>query len=281
MIRVFIFSALLLLSACSPLLPHSGQVLRGDIYWQGEVRLHGDIRLDKDAILTIAPGTRVVFEAPREGEDLYQEHPYFIGSELIIHGRLRALGTRERPIVFTADQTDALPGHWGGLNIEESPESQFQYVIFEQANSAIHSRQSWVTIDHAIFRNNLVGVRFHDTELLVENSLFENNDTAIRFHFGSPVICNNLIRNNRKGMFISSEPRDYRIENNAFIDNQPYQVNLGEGVRDDVDLRNNYWSDDSGTPLEERFFDGRADDWLGRINYLPRREDKIELDFLQ
>jgi nitrous oxidase accessory protein NosD len=230
--------------------------------------LHGDVILDPAAELTIAPGTRVIFEPPRAGEDLYQDHPYFIGSELIVRGRLMALGTAAEPIVFTGVDPQGVAGSWGGINIEDAPEAQFLYCRFEQANSAIHARQTQVKVEHSIFRHNLVGLRFHDTRLLVENSLFEENDTAIRFHFGAPVIRHNLIRDNHKGMFISEAPRDYRIEENSFIRNSPYQVSLGEGVRKNVDLRHNYWSE-TGVDLENHFFDGRLDDWLGVVQYLP------------
>ena len=342
------------------------------------MRLAGDVIIDEDAELTIAPGTQVIFAPPLVGQDLYQEHPYFIGSELIVRGRLTALGTRQQPILFRAENPTADPGSWGGVNLEAarasrfeycvfqqadsavharetqvdirysvfrrnvvgvrfhdtdlrveetlfedndtairfhygSPQirhnliqnnrkglfisaeprnyqivqnaffanhpyqvnleaaraSRFEYCVFQQADSAVHARQTQVDIRYSVFRRNLVGVRFHDTDLSVEQTLFEDNDTAIRFHYGSPQIRHNLIRNNCKGLFISAEPRNYRIEQNAFIDNYPYQVNLGEGVRMPVNLAHNFWSEAPGKPLERLFFDGRLDDWLGRIEYLP------------
>ena len=280
--RLFILLlCVFLLNSCSLLRPPLGQVLSGKIHWQNEVRLHGDVLLEAGAELIIAPGTRVIFEPPRPGEDIYREHPYFVGSELIVRGRLIALGTAAKPIVFMAADPAGAAGSWGGINIEDSPEVHFSHCRFEQSDSALHSRQSWVTVENSHFSNNLVGVRFHDTRLLVENNLFENNGTAIRFHFGSPLIINNLIRNNRKGLFISAEPRDYRIENNSFIDNAPYQVSLGEGVKEAVDLRNNHWSEPAGSALEARFFDGRVDDWLGRIEYLPVHSQPVRLESVE
>jgi hypothetical protein len=256
------------LTCCSLVRHPEGQILQGKLYWQQEVRLRGDIILDQDAELTIAPGTRVIFEPPAAGEDLYLDHPYFVGSELIVRGRLIALGTAAEPIIFSGADPSGGAGSWGGINIEDAPEVHFSYCRFEQADSAIHARKSRVRVEHSTFRHNLVGLRFHDTRLLAENNLFEENDTAIRFHFGAPVIRHNLIRNNHKGLFISETPQDYRIEDNSFFQNFPYQVSLGEGVRQDVDLRHNYWSE-TGAELEKRFFDGRLDDWLGVIDYLP------------
>ncbi len=279
MLRLFCFLMLLFGPvSCLPAPHPSDLVLRGQIYWRGEVHIRGDVVLEKTAVLTIAPGTRVIFDPPRSGEDLYQEHPYFPGSELIVRGRLIAAGTVEEPIVFTTADPNGAAGSWGGINIEDAPEVSFTYCRFEQADSAIHARNSQVRVEYSTFRKNHVGVRFHDTTLLVDTNLFENNGTAIRFHFGSPVIRNNVIRQNGTGLFISAEPRDYRIENNNFMDNRPYQVSLGEGVRQAVDLRNNYWSEAPGSPLETFIFDGRVDDWLGRVEYLPVRSRPINLE---
>ncbi|MCF6180000.1 MAG: right-handed parallel beta-helix repeat-containing protein [Geopsychrobacter sp.] len=268
-----------LLTSCSSVSQQNDLVLRGTIHWQGEVRVHGDLVLEAGSKLIIAPGTQVVFEDPRAGEDLYQEHPNFIGSELIVRGRLLARGTAAQPIVFRSYNSQGKAGSWGGINIEASSGVLFSYCRFEQADSAIHSRKSMVIVKNSTFRNNLVGLRFHDSDLLAENNLFEENGTAIRFHFGSPVIRNNEIRHNQKGLFISEHPQDYLIENNNFIDNLSYQVSLGEGVRQAVDLRNNYWSEGTSAELEAHFFDGRVDDWLGKIEYQPRRLDPVVLEF--
>lgn len=268
-----------ILSGCLAPLSQTPQILTGSIYWQGEVRLVGDVILAENADLTIAPGTQILFAAPSAEQDIYREHPYFIGSELIVRGRLQALGTVQQPIVFRAEDPSAPAGRWGAINIEGSPDSRFAYCVFQQADSAVHARQAKVEIRHSVFRHNLVGVRFHDTDLRVEQNLFEENDTAIRFHFGSPVIRHNLIRNNRKGLFISAEPRDYAIEQNAFIDNRPYQVNLGEGVRKPVNLAHNFWSEALGEALERLFFDGRLDEWLGRVEYLPVLKSSPPLEF--
>lgn len=267
--RLFHILLLAVLTSCTTVITPSAPDLSGKIRWQGEVRLRGDIVVAKEAELTIAPGTRVVFEVPRDDEDRYREHPFFVGSELIVRGRLHARGTPEHPIVFEAADSAGGPGSWGGINVEDAPEVEFSHCVFRQADSAVHARNTHVSIDHSLFEMNHVGVRFHDTVMRIENNRFENNDTALRFHFGAPVIRRNLIRHNRKGLFISTRPQDYLIENNSFIDNRPYQVNLGEGVRRDVDLRHNYWGGATGADLERFFFDARLDDWLGRIEYLP------------
>ena len=245
--------------------------LHGQQFWQGVVRLRGDVVLAADAELNIAPGTHVLFLPPAEGEDLLNDHPYFPGSELIVRGQIRAEGTSAEPILFQSADPQAGPASWGGINIEESERAFFDYCSFQQADSAIHSRNSWVTIENSLFFGNLVGIRFHDSDILIENNLLYNNGAAIRFHFGSPVICKNEIRDNQKGLFITSNPWGYTIENNSFLNNRPYQISLGEGVTEPVQLRNNFWGDDETAGLDSYLYDGRIDDWLGVINFLPLR----------
>ncbi len=245
--------------------------LHGQLFWQGEVHLQGNLILLEDAELTIAPGTQVVFLPLAPEEDDKYEHPYFPGSELIVRGRIMAKGTAEAPIQFRYVDPQGGPGSWGGINIEGSSLAHFEYSVFTQADSAVHSRDSWVVVENSHFHDNLVGIRFHDTDMLIEKNLLENNGAAIRFHFGAPVICRNIIRNNNKGLFITSEPREYIIENNSFLNNRPYEVSLGEGVRKTVELSKNFWGTQTPETLPSHFFDGRLDDWLGKVNYLPLR----------
>jgi hypothetical protein len=268
----FVLSVLLLgLSACA-----TGKVLQGELsgelYWQGEVYLQGNVVIEKGARLTIAPGTRVVFLPSNLPDDELNEHPYFPGTELIVRGEIIALGTKAQPIFFQAEEKTAEAGSWGAVNIEGSARAIFDYCVFQQADSALHARDSWVVVENSKFINNLVGIRFHDTNILIEKNLLEKNGAAIRFHFGAPVICKNIIRDNGKGLFITSEPREYTIENNSFIANRPYQVSLGEGVRQAVVLRNNFWGAQTEQSLPESLYDGRVDEWLGRVEFLPMRQ---------
>lgn len=233
--------------------------------------MQGDVVLAEDSVLTIAPGTRVLFLPSASNNDELTEHPYFPGSELIVRGQIIAQGTAAEPIQFEFFDPTAEAGSWGGVNIEDSKRALFNFCSFRQADSAIHARNSWVVVENSLFSENLVGIRFHDSNILIEKNLLQHNGAAIRFHFGAPVICRNLIRNNSKGLFISSQPRDYTIENNSFIDSAAYEVSLGEGVRETVVLKNNFWGQQNAENLPNKLYDGRLDDWLGTVDYLPMR----------
>ena len=269
-VRFFVFLALGFLSACLPQPALQGE-LHGQLNWQGEVHLQGNVILAEDVVLTIAPGTKVVFLPLDPSLDDFSEHPYFPGSELIVRGQIIAKGTAEAPIRFQYIDPDSEPGSWGGVNIEESKRAIFDHCIFRQADSAVHARESWVVVENSLFTENLVGIRFNSTNILIEKNLLHNNGAAIRFHFGSPVICKNEIRNNDKGLFITSDPRDYTIENNSFLNNSPYQVSLGEAVPDTVFLQKNYWGEETAETLPSKLYDGRLDKWLGTVDFMPMR----------
>lgn len=246
-------------------------VLHGDLVWQGEVQVAGDVILDEDVRLTILPGTRVRFLPPGAGPGGLVEHPHFPGSELIVKGRIHAVGTAAAPIVFESVEAAAPPGAWGAINLEGSPEAVFEYCIFRQADSAVHSRDSQVYIEQSLFEDNLVGIRFHDSEILIEHNLLRNNQAAIRFHFGSPVICENAFLGNDVNLFITAHPRDYHIENNSFGVPGDYHVVFGEEVPEDVTLARNLWEWPEAATLDQTFYDGRRTPYLGRVVVAPVR----------
>ncbi len=245
-------------------------VLHGELTWRGDILITGDVILEEDVKLTILPGTRVRFMSAA-GPDGLVDHPHFPGSELIIKGQIHAVGTPSEPILFEAVDPHAIAGFWGAINLFSSQDAVFEYCIFRQADSAIHSWDSHVSIKQSLFENNQVGVRFNDSEILVENNLFRNNHTGVRFHFGSPVICENEFVGNNINLFVTSYPRDYRIENNSFGAAADYHVVFGEEVPEDVNLPRNFWQHVNSSAEGGYFYDGRRSPYLGRVIVAPQR----------
>ena len=244
-------------------------ILAGDHVWTGEVYLAGDVILAPEARLTIRPGTTVYFLPPQGAPGGLTEHPHFPGSELIVQGQLSALGTAAAPIRFVAADRQAPAGSWGALNFEAGAEGAFAYCLFRQADSAIHSRDSRVTIAESLFEDNLVGIRFHSSTMRIEHNLLRNNGVAIRFHFGAPEVRYNRFATNRVNLFITAHPRDYLFANNHFDTPLEYQVVLGEEVPEEVNLAGNAWSSGAPAELNERLFDGRAVPYLGTVQVEP------------
>ena len=260
----------LLLGACLGIEKPLSGTLSGDIYWRGRVFLDGDLVIAKDSRLLIAPGTEVLFLPPGPGRDQWTDHPNFPGSELIVRGELIALGTADAPIVFRHVDPDAAPGSWGGVNFEPGSRARFAFCRFTQADSAVHGQETTVSVSQSLFEKNLVGIRFHTSSMRIENNLLRDNGVAIRFHFGAPTIVGNDIRDNKRAFFITSFPRDYRIEGNSIVASSDYAVVLGEEVPEDVMMADNYWDWERPDELEAVLFDGRTVDYLGRVRIEPR-----------
>lgn len=266
----------LLLAACVrlPSPPVTG-TLHGEVRWQGTVRLAGDVIVESGSRLTIAPGTTVLFLPPPPGEDLLVDHPHFSGSELIVRGTVTAEGTPEAPVVFRHADPSAAAGSWGGINLQQSPDAVFRYCRFTQADSALHSQESRVTVTESVFEKNLVALRFHTSEILFERNLVRRNGTGIRFHFGAPVIRWNEIRDNERAFFLTSHPRDFVIEKNNIVGSREFSVVLGEEVPEAVPMRENWWGEVDPGRIAGSFFDGRRVDYLGRVDFLPAAAEPI------
>lgn len=267
---------LLMLSGClqrhSPGAIVTGE-LHGDLVWTGSITVGGDVTLAADARLTILPGTVVRF-LPAEGfPGGASEHPHFPGSELNVAGVLTAIGTSGSPIVFAAADAQAPPGSWGAINFAEGSRGTLRYCVFRQADSAVHSREATVEIAESLFEQNLVGIRFHTSDMTIEHNLLRDNQTGIRFHFGAPVVRGNRLESNRVNLFVTAHPRDYLFQNNRFDAPGEYQVILGEDVPEDVLLPDNYWAVPESAATSGWFFDGRRSPYLGQVRVEPSLPD--------
>lgn len=271
MFRSLLTFLLLLLTACTTIPPsyRAPAEVTHDEFWSGSILIDGDVVISETSTVKIAPGTRILFLSPSPGRDLLTEHPNFVGSELIVRGRLIALGEAQAPIIFSSIDPAAPAGSWGGVNLSASPESVFRFCQFSQADSAIHSQESTVKVHCSTFTNNLVGVRFFSSPIEITDNVFKQNGTAIRFHLGAPLIRGNLLLQNDKGFFVTSYPEDYQIEGNAILESRTAQVVLGEEVPDDVRMAGNYWGSLDPQEIRTHFIDKQKIEYLGHVDFEP------------
>lgn len=284
-LKAFCLLLLLSLTGCSwPWLSDSMEdnIISGHVHWEGEVRIQGKVVIEKGAVLTIAPGTRVLFMPYVDPNPDRKRGPHELrGSKLLVHGQLIARGTAFEPIVFSYYDPNAPAGSWGGIKVQDAEEVYFYNCVFRQAMNAIHSCRSWVAIEYSRFEDNQVGILFHNARLFIERNLISNNETGIYYLSGTPVIAQNRIVSNDNGLVIADASEDYLIKDNSFLMNRAYNVGLGERVRRTVDLRDNYWGSESTSTLELKLFDGRSSLWKGEINYLPMRKEPVVLSGLE
>lgn len=266
---------LLILPGCLAPHPVMQGSLSGDIVWEGVVKIDGDLIVEKGSVLTIRPGSTVIFLPPSSSSDRFTDHPHFPGSELIIRGEIYAEGKPSAPITFRYTDSSAPEGSWGGINIMGANNARFRYCRFIQADSALHAQETRVLVEESLFERNLVAIRFHSTKIRIANNSIRFNGTGIRFHFGSPEIVSNDIRSNGKAFFITSYPNDYRIEGNNITEQRDYSVVLGEEVPDNVVMTGNYWGTYSEDEISASVFDGHIDPELGFVETEPFSLDVI------
>lgn len=247
----------------------------GETVWQGEIVVRGDVVFSAGSVLRILPGTVIRFDRPTAEEDRFRDHPHFPGSELIIQGRIIADGEPDAPIRLGPGSGSAGPGRWGGVNVMGSPEARFSYCLFEGADSALHAQESTLFVRESIFRDNLVGIRFHSSSIDIRHNDIVRNQTGIRFHFGAPTIRENRLVGNRTGLFLTSYPRDYFIAGNNLVDNLEYNIVLGEEVPDEVQVSGNWWGTTEVAIIERSLFDGRVESHLGRVRFQPLAQGPV------
>jgi len=89
-IKVFIILILFVFSVQSQTRTINGQVINQTVSWSGEIRITGDVVVASTGILIIEQGTKIIFEAQKDGKKSGEDPTR---SELIVKGVLLAKGT--------------------------------------------------------------------------------------------------------------------------------------------------------------------------------------------
>lgn len=117
-----------------------------DTEWSGTVRVSSALQVRQDAVLTIAPGTNIVFEPDASLEIGWNSTTSTLFAE----------GTEKKPIRFCGKASRA--GYWGGLLIGRNvtSDSTMKNVIISDAgakDAALELNQS-ITLDNVKIRNS-------------------------------------------------------------------------------------------------------------------------------
>lgn len=217
--RLFLFLAILFcFNAAHATSDTVSTDITADTLWATDtIFVDADILIDSGAVLTIAPGTKILFT------DFY---------EIQVSGRILSVGTSDLPIVFSVQDTSGFStfSHtgWNGItfdntyNDSQQDTSYFVYNCFHFASEYDDSYGggvfrilyfSKVIIDHCLFSYNYadymggaIGIQY-DSNPVIAHCLFEYNYAAqgggaINIGCGSssevstPYIFNNVFRYN-------------------------------------------------------------------------------------
>ncbi len=122
-----------------------------DTTWTGTVVLIGDVVVEPQAILRIAPGTRVVFSAT---SNVFNDPAGETGpiNDLIVKGTLKALGAANDSIYFVSSRATIVEGDWGGVRFDSSAVDTacvIDYAVFRGGTRALYFNRSGATVTHA------------------------------------------------------------------------------------------------------------------------------------
>ncbi len=271
---LFLAGLVLMLAGCAhapaggPATTPSVRIIDRDTEWRGDVRVDGIVHVRKNATLTIAPGTRVLFESRSFAAG--EEHEGFTGPGFKVEGRVIAAGTGDAPILFTPAGGKAFPGGWDKLLFTFSKGSRFEWCTFEGARYAFHTHFSELSVSRCTFRDNEEGMRMGNSRIRIEDSVFTRNEIrAINFRDCRNEIRRNLVYGNGDGIFLHSKDGSSVIRENDVYANRHFNLRMGDLHTEDVDAGGNWW----GTALEgtarAKIYDGANLPGTGRVRLSP------------
>ncbi len=272
MLALFAVQAVLPASAEAAPTVYNEAYIQHDETWSGEITLIGQNVVKRGCTLTILPGTVIKFPWIDEDKNGIGD------GELTIEGRLVAIGTKDKPIVFTSGQPKPKKKDWTFVQIAMSKNSIVKYCEFEYAFTGLQVHYSTGTISDNLFTNNFEGMRFSTTDVMIEHNNFINNDFGIRCEaLGShTTIRNNLFRGNGQTFFpVRKTWNTVKIYDNNILDSREYAVNFGMYQNQDIDFTNNWWGATDASTIESKIYDKSKDNTLGKADFIPFLKEPV------
>jgi copper-binding protein NosD len=281
-----------------------------DTVWSGRIRITGDVYVKEGVTLTVLPGTVIRFDTiePKLEENggrnmLGLDSPYFPGAEIIVRGRIIAVGTPDNPIVFTSSDKAAKPGAWGAINLLGSNGNLIENCRVYYAYNGVHNHAAGATVQNCVFSYNGTALSFKKadfenpcTMFIEHNRIVENksgisarnsaatisfNDISDNEFYGIWIregtdlrVAFNDIKGNGKGIYLYKAPQT-RIGYNNILENKEYNMAMAEDNPDNVDATFNWWGTTDPKAIAATIFDKSADESLGRVVFQPMMDHVV------
>jgi hypothetical protein len=156
----------------------------------------GDLTIDPEVTLTIAPGKAFCFTTTAD----INTGTFPTLCELLVNGNLEAIGTENEQIKFTSFATSPQPGNWYGIRLRpNSGEGRFENCTVEFAYCGIDAiGNSTLSVVHSTIEYNQVyGILIGLTQNAeISESEINSNIYGICSEQAAPIISNNEILNN-------------------------------------------------------------------------------------
>jgi hypothetical protein len=189
-----------------------------------------NISVAENAVLTFAPGTTLKFNDYNDG--------------LYVDGSLRAIGTAEKPIAFTALADDLHGGDTNGDGTDTEPgPNRWRCIQFNEISINNALEYAWIGYAGGNFSD--ANVNIFTSDLTIKNSnILESSDIGIYINGASPRIERCNINDNSRGIFTTNQSLPQLINNNIY-DNTGFGVYNSDGSVE-VNALNTWWGSTSG-----------------------------------
>jgi len=163
-----------------------------DATWHGTVLVKGALTVAPQATLSIEPGTVVRFAQARSARQL---------PRLLVMGRIQAVGSADRPILFSTGSATPKRGEWGGiLLISSEKKNRFEHCRIEGAETGIEARFSSFTARSVLIARAATGMLLRDSTVTMAASSFSSSDTGVEAHDSELELRDSAFAQNRRGM---------------------------------------------------------------------------------
>ena len=151
-------------------------VLKEDTTLSGRIEVNGDLLVPAGITLNLQPGTELVF-LPAQNSRVEPRY-IFSTTELLVRGTLKALGTSDRPILFTSPVRQ--PKAWAGIILDRSSTDIIRNVIVEYAEYGVYIVGSSPEITDSLITHTVYGIMVHkDARPKIKNNRIENSQFGI------------------------------------------------------------------------------------------------------
>lgn len=190
------------------LLPQIGGTLTADRTLNGTYLLTNDLQVPAGITLTIKPGSTIYIQP----SDSTKIDPEFLSREveILVRGRLRAVGTETRPITFKPVTQDADAILWSGLQLVTREPVQLEHVIVEQAEVGVLCLNASPEIHSLHVRRSRYGIilQQQSAPIIVDSLLIDGEAGLFCWDQSAPQVSNCWIMHHQEeGIYLGPECR--------------------------------------------------------------------------
>lgn len=258
-------------------IPLSGNIFSNKTLDKGRYLISSNLRIGKDAILTIEAGSHLVFNP---------------GTEIIVLGGLKVLGEPNKQVrIYSLNSSE----EGIGINItgeNNAAEINIKYTVFSSLIRPLSFDNKWYRKQIAITNSQFTNINTNDAAILVADAEHLKNREVMPFIFEGNLFNDNY--SNINIISLSAYNIKYTFSNNVFCNNSYYdyrgraknnviygQLDNDEGrtalqFENNILINNYTFHDESDTVIDFSGIglEGTAQEFIAKNNYWGHSADE-------